>query len=126
MGEQSVQSLLPRVVPGKTLDKQEMIEHIKERTGFHKSDIVAMLAEIEDTLLHFLKMGRPVRLEGIGLFTTSVRLNGEVKVHFRLETHLKEQLNLSGAYTGQIKNKNHIGKSLADLQQIAQSNGGSS
>ena len=64
-----VAGLLPRIETGKTTTKTEIVELIKDRTGLHKSDVVAMLAEIEDTLLHFLGMGRSVKLEGIGTFS---------------------------------------------------------
>ncbi len=116
MALKDVAPLFPRIVLGKTTTKTELVEHIKERTGLHKSDVVGMLAELEDTLLHFLAMGRPVRLEGIGIFTPSIKLDGKIKINFRINKRLQERLNMSGAFTGEIKNKENIGKTMAELE----------
>jgi len=117
-----VQHLLPKLEKGKTTTKTELVDHIKERTGLHKSDVVAMLAEIEDTLLHFLSMGRAVKLEGIGTFSPSIKLDGKIKVNLRVNKNLGEKLNMSGGYTGEIKNKANIGKTMTELETMASSN----
>ena len=114
----TIRPLMPQLVRGKTTTKTELIEHIKDRTGLHKSDIVAMLAEIEDTLLHFLSMGRPVKLDGIGTFSPSIKLNGTIKINFRVAKTLGEKINLAGAYTGEIKNKANIGKTMVELEAM--------
>lgn len=114
-----IQPFLPRMELGKTTTKTEIVDHIKERTGLHKSDVVAMLAEIEDTLLHFLKMGRSVKLEGIGTFSPSIKLDGKIKVNLRLNRRLGDRLNMAGEYSGEIKNRENIGKTMADLEALA-------
>lgn len=119
MALKDVAPLFPKIVLGKTTTKTELVDHIKERTGMHKSDVVGMLAELEDTLLHFLSMGRPVRLEGIGIFTPSIKLDGTIKINFRINKRLQERLNLKDTFTGEIKNKENIGKTMAELEAQA-------
>ena len=119
MALKDVVPFFPKIVLGKTTTKTELVEHIKERTGMHKSDVVGMLAELEDTLLHFLSMGRPVKLEGIGTFSPSIKLDGTIKINFRINKRLQERLNMSGAFTGEIKNKENIGKTMAELEAQA-------
>ncbi|GAB4340638.1 MAG: hypothetical protein Kow0037_26670 [Calditrichia bacterium] len=117
-----VVKLLPKIKTGKTTTKTELVEHIKERTGLVKSDVVGMLAELEDTLLHFLSMGRPVKLEGIGTFSPSIKLDGTIKINFRIDKSLGQRINLDGAFTGEIVNKDNIGKSITELENMASGN----
>lgn len=119
MALKDVLHLLPKIITGKTTTKTELVEHIKDRTGLHKSDVVGMLAELEDTLLFFLKMGRPVRFEGIGTFRPSVKLDGTIRINFRLDKHLSEKINLAGEFTGEMVNKENIGKTMAELEALA-------
>jgi len=119
MALKDIVGLLPRIITGKTTTKTELVEHIKDRTGLHKSDVVGMLAELEDTLLFFLKMGRPVKLEGIGTFRPSVKLDGTIRISLRLARPLSEKMNMAGEFTGEMINKENIGKSMAELEAIA-------
>ena len=117
MALQDILHLLPRIVLGKTTTKNEIIEHIKDRTGLHESDVVAMSAELKDTMLNYVAQGRPVKLEGIGTFTPTIKLNGKLKINFRLDKDLVEKLNSRNVFIGEIRNRENIGMTMAELEE---------
>ncbi|WP_457617824.1 hypothetical protein, partial [Lutibacter sp.] len=57
-----------------------------------------------------------VKLEGIGTFSPSIKLDGTIKINFRVNRRLQDRLNMTGAFTGDIKNKENIGKTMAELE----------
>jgi len=66
----------------------------------------------------FAKQGRAVKLEGLGLFTPTIGLEGSLDVGFRLDTSIDGELNVPGAFKGEVLNRENIGKSSADLKAL--------
>ncbi len=55
-------------------------------------------------------------MEGIGIFTPSIKLDGRIRINFRINRRLQERLNMSGAFTGEFKNRENIGKTMVELE----------
>jgi hypothetical protein len=71
-----------------------------------------------------LKNATPVRLEGIGIFSPTLKLDGTVNVRFRPDKEFLRELNAQkDNLRDRITHKKNVGKTLDDLQELA-SNGG--
>lgn len=79
------------------------------RTGLNKSEVMMVLQELNEAILYFAGDGTPVKLPGVGTFTPSIDRRGNLKLNYRADMVLKNGLNTSGAFTGQVRNKNRIG-----------------
>lgn len=112
-----VNSKIPRIKLNKPLEKREFIKYITMRSGFVSSDIIGMIYEIRDVLYDHLKEGTPVRLEGIGIFSPSIKLDGTIKIKFRADKELIQDLNLNNNLHQKITNQKNIGKPLSELEK---------
>lgn len=118
MSMTEVNPLLPRIILNKPLPLSELIEYIKDRSNLNKGEVLGILSHLEDDLVFFLNEGYPMRLPGIGSFTPTIRLDGHINIKFRPEKELLNSLNAKGAFTGTIKNKKNVGKSIDELKQL--------
>jgi hypothetical protein len=57
-------------------------------------------------------------LEGVGTFTPTVNLAGIFDIGFRLDSSIDGALNVSGAFVGEISNRQNIGKSADELKAL--------
>ena len=113
---------LPRIKLNKPLNTRDLIKYINARSGFVASDIVGMIYELHDVLLDFLRDGTPVRLEGIGIFSPSVKLDGKIKINFRADKGLIKELNLKHNLKRKITNRKNLGKTLSELEKMSRDN----
>jgi len=56
-------------------------------------------------------------LEGIGIFSPSIKLDGTINIKFRPDKELVKELNLKNNLHKRIKNRENIGKRLTDLEK---------
>lgn len=98
-----------------TMQTPEMVEHIAQRTGLNEGEIRFVVCELRDTLLMAARRGQAVKIEGLGTFTPTLRLDGRFDLLFRTEPDLRKQLNNKTQHFGKILNKDNIGKSSAEL-----------
>lgn len=73
-----------------------------------------MLLELRDAVVFFNRQGRAVKLEGLGTYTPSIDLEGQIKVGHRADNHLKRELN-DGDFRGDIERRENVGKTSDDL-----------
>lgn len=122
MGIGDVAGQMPRIENGKIMEDNEIVERITTKTGRQESDVVGMMADFKDVIYESLRQARPMRMKGIGIFSVSVKLNGQIKVKVRSDKTLEERLNMKGGFSGTIKNKANIGKTMQELEAIAAAN----
>jgi HU domain fused to wHTH, Ig, or Glycine-rich motif len=108
----------PRVEVTSTVQTRQIAEYIASRTSFNRSDIEGVLRELNEAIIFFTKQGQAVKLESVGTFTPTIDLGGVLDVGFRLDTSIDGALNAAGVFTGEVGNRENIGKSSADLKQI--------
>jgi hypothetical protein len=70
-------------------------------------------SEVE-TLIGLLKEGRPVHT-GIAIFRPSIDLEGKISVSVRVDKRILSALNATGAFIGDIKNSDNIGKTTEEI-----------
>jgi len=119
MAIQDVNYLFPKIKGGKIMERQEIVKIIRDRTGKQESDVIGGIADQRDAMETALCQGRPVRLEGIGIFRPVIKLDGTITIGFRVDPQLIDRLNASGAFTGTIINKANIGMTMQELEAYA-------
>ncbi len=53
-----------------------------QRCGLHRGQTLPALSGLEAMPIHFLRHGRPVRLNGIGIFTPTVGMDGRKRIRW--------------------------------------------
>lgn len=115
---QAVTSYGPRVEITHTVQAREIAEFISGRTSINGGEIENVLRELNNTLLFFAKQGSAVKLSGVGIFSPGIRLDGTLKVGFRLDSSIGNQLNVNGIFIGKVKNAENTGKSSDELKDM--------
>lgn len=111
----AISTYRPRVDLGKRADTNDLVDLIAARTGLNEGDVRQVLLELRDAVIFFNRQGQPVKLEGLGTYTPSIKLDGTFGVGRRADTALTRALNVPGEFRGDIKNREHIGKTSEDL-----------
>jgi hypothetical protein len=115
---QAIGAYSPRVEVGRTTQTRQLAEFISSRTSLNRSEIEAVLSELNETIIFFAKQGIAVKLAGVGTFTPTVNLAGVFDVGFRLDSSIDGALNVHGAFVGKISNRENIGKSSDALKAL--------
>ncbi len=96
---------------------RKLMEYINRRSGFVSSDVIGMIYEFRDVIRYQLQDATPVRLEGIGIFSPTIKLDGTINIKFRPDKSLVKELNSSHNLKDRITNRKNLGRSLSDLEQ---------
>ena len=112
---QAINKYCPRIVLGKTIQLKELVNYIADRTGLNKGDIQIALSELSAAIQFFNKQGQGVKLEGLGTYQPKIDLQGKYSVLHRLDKEIENSLNTPGAFSGEVTNKEYIGKTVDDL-----------
>jgi len=115
---QAVGAYGPRVEVARTVQTRQIAEYIASRTSLNRGEIEGILRELNEAIVFFTKQGDAVKLENVGTFTPTIDLGGVLDVGFRLDTSIDGALNATGAFTGDVANRENVGKSSADLKQL--------
>ncbi len=115
---QAIHEFGPRLALGRTAQTAEIAEMIASRTSMNEGEVANALSELKAALLFFAKQGSPIKLEGLGTFTPSIDLEGTLDLGLRLDTSIDSALNISGAFKGDILNRENIGKTSAELKEL--------
>lgn len=111
----AVAAYAPKIILGLLAAMEEVIDYIASRTGLNRGEVRLILGELHDTVLHFNRSGRPVKFEGLGIYTPTVKLNGTYAISHRIDRELKSKLNDTGIFTGKVKNSDMMKKTMIDL-----------
>jgi hypothetical protein len=98
----------------RTMQTTQAIESIAQRTGLNEGEIRFSVYELRDTILDAHRHGQAVKIDGLGTFTPTLRLDGSVDILFRPEAQMLRDLNSTKLYAT-ILNKANIGKSTEEL-----------
>ncbi|HEY4721516.1 MAG TPA: hypothetical protein VII92_06690 [Anaerolineae bacterium] len=115
---QAIGAYGPRVELTHTVQTRQLAEYISGRSSLNRGEIEGNLRELCEAIIFFARQGSAVKLEGVGTFTPSIDLEGTFDVGFRLDTAIDGALNVPGAFTGEVTNRENVGKSAADLKAL--------
>jgi len=105
----------PRVEQGNTVQKAELVRALARSTGLNEGGIDQVIRELRDNIIDFNRMGRAVKVEGLGTYTPNIGLDGTLDVQYRADPALNKGLNAPGTFTGTIKNAENIGRTPEEL-----------
>ena len=115
---QAIGVYAPRVEVMHTVQTRQIAEYIAGRSSLNRGEIEGVLREFNEALVFFAKQGQAVKLEGVGTFTPTIDLGGTLDIGFRLDTSIDGALNTVNAFTGDVTNRENIGRSSADLKAM--------
>lgn len=116
----AIRKYRPEIRRQPTRQTKQVVEDIARRTGLNEGEIRFVTYELRDAILMTHSHGQAVKIDGLGTFTPTLRMNGELDILFRPDVDMLRQLNDPTRFYAKILNKGNIGKSAADL--IAQWN----
>jgi len=111
----AVQAYGPKIKMGLTASTKELITLVSGRTGLNKGDIQQVISELHEAIVFFHNAGRPVKIEGLGIFSPSMNLDGKISVSIRIDSSIKSDLNKDREFEGQLINGDSKGKTMEEL-----------
>lgn len=93
----------------------ELVRGMSRTTTLTEGTIRLVIYELRDTILMAHLAGEAVKVDGLGTFTPTIRMNGEFDVLFRPDPAMLKDLNDPANFTATILNRPNIGKSADEL-----------
>ncbi|MCP5103573.1 MAG: hypothetical protein GY950_09350 [bacterium] len=104
----------PRVQIGTAAKEDDLIKYIAGRSVLTRGMVRHVLSELGDAIVFFNREGRPVKAEGIGIFSPGIEKDGTLKVNFKADKQIKSELDIN-KFSGKIRNRDMVGKSVECL-----------
>ena len=108
-----------RVVAKQTIDTEDIVRRIQERSTLSKGDIMAVLSELRDVVKQGLLDGNNVQLNGIGVYSLTLEAPKDAspkkthaqsiavkRIDFRADRKLRKEI-MSEAHFERSSTKNH-------------------
>ena len=111
----AVNAFRPRIEQGNTVQKPELIRAVSRATGIVEGTLDQSIKELRDQIIEFNRAGRAVKVDGLGTFSPSIDLEGNLSISFRPDPAFDNGLNVPGIFTGTVINRENIGKTSDDL-----------
>ncbi|CAG0982271.1 hypothetical protein ANAEL_01815 [Anaerolineales bacterium] len=111
----AVNAYRPRIEQGNTVQKPELIRAVSRATSLVEGSVDQAVKEVRDQIVEFCRAGRAVKVDGLGIFTPTVDLEGYFAISFRADPSLNHGLNMPGTFSGKIINREFIGKTSDEL-----------
>jgi len=108
-------ALRPRIELGHTVQKPELMRALSRATGLVEATADQAIKELRDQIIEFCRAGRSVKVEGLGIWTPNIGLDGKLDIQYRPDPALINGLNIPGVFTGGIINRGNIGKTSEEL-----------
>ncbi len=110
----AIKAMQPKIKLRRSAEMSDLIDLVTRRTGLGRGEIYGVTLELVDAILHFARQGQAIKIEGLGIFTPSLKANGDFQVNFRADVSLRRALN-TREFWGEIENKRNIGKNGDEL-----------
>ena len=111
----AIRKYRPKIERERTRQMRRVVEGIAMHTGLNEGELRFVVYELRDTILEAHRSGEAVKIEGLGTFTPTIRVDGSLDIIFRPEPDMLRQLNDHTKFYAKILNKSNIGKSADEL-----------
>jgi len=105
----------PEIKRERTRQTWQVVEDIARGTSLNEGSIRFVVYELRDAILRAHRIGQAVKIEGLGTFTPTIRVDGSLDILFRPNPDMLKQLNDRTKFYAKILNKANIGKSADEL-----------
>jgi hypothetical protein len=112
---QAINAYRPRIEQGNTVQKTELIRELSHATSLVEGSVNLTMSKLKFRLVGYLRAGRAVKVDGLGIWTPTVSLDGKVSIQYRPDLAFDYELNQPGVFTGTILNRENIGKTSEEL-----------
>ena len=112
---QAINAYRPRLDQGNTVQQPELLRILSHGTGLLEGSVDHTIKELRDKITFYCCAGRAVKVEGLGIWTPTISLDGKLKIQYRPDPAFVYQINMPGVFTGTVLNKEYIGKSSDEL-----------
>ena len=116
----AIKALTPRIKLERTAHTEQICNDISRVSSLNAGEINNVLTQLQNAILSYVCRGKPVKLDRLGTFTPTIRLDGSYNLNVRIDRELIKRINIPGGVKADITNKKNIGLSADDL--IAQWN----
>jgi hypothetical protein len=97
------------------VEMDELAEYIKRGTALNKGEIINVLTELSEAVAFYALQGTPVRLSGLGIYSPTRGLDGEIRIGHRIDRRLHDKLNAKGAASLKLTNAGNDGLTADEL-----------
>ena len=111
----AIRSYRPEIKRMQTLQTQHLVEGMSRSSSLNEGTIRFVVYELRDAILKVHRTGQAAKIEGLGTFTPTIRLDGSLDVLFRPDPDMLRQLNDRGKFYAKILNKANIRKTADEL-----------
>ena len=112
---QAINAYRPRIEQGNTVQKPELVRSLSHATSLVEGSVSLTMTELKFRLIEYLRAGRAVKVDGLGIWTPTIALDGTLDIQFRPDLAFGYELNQPGVFTGTILNREYIGKTSEEL-----------
>jgi hypothetical protein len=112
---QAINTYRPRIEQGNTVQKAELIRELSHATSLVEGVVSLTMSELKFRLIGYLRAGRAVKVDGIGIWTPTISLDGKLSIQYRPDMAFDYELNQPGVFTGTVLNRENIGKTSEEL-----------
>jgi hypothetical protein len=105
----------PEIKRGRTRQTWHLVQDMARGTSLNEGSIRHVVYDLRDAILSAHRTGLAVKIEGLGTFTPTIRLDGSLDILFRPDPDMLRQLNDPTKFYAKILNKANIGKSADEL-----------
>ena len=111
----AIRKYRPEIKRGRTRQMPQVVRDMARATSLNEGTIRFVVYELRDTILIAHSAGEAVKIEGLGTFTPTIRVDGSLDILFRPDPDMLRQLNDRTKFYAKIINKANIGKSAEEL-----------
>lgn len=111
----AIRKYRPEIKKKRTRRMPELVRSMSRATTLTEGTIRLVVYELRDTILMAHQSGDAVKFEGLGTFTPTIRMDGELDILFRPDPAMLRDLNDPSKFTATILNRASIGKSADEL-----------
>jgi len=115
---QAITTYLPRITRDRTISTAKLADYIEARTSLNHGEILNVLMELREGIKFFCLEGNAVKIQSLGTFGPSIKLDGQIRVKTRLDVGINKAINVAGAFKGTVLNRDNIVKSSDELVEL--------
>ena len=98
----------PKVRRGKVINHEQLSAYIAESTGLDEHESRMVLGKVRDGILHFVRLGYSVKLEGIVTLWPTINTKGRLSFGRRFDKSMEAELNILELFLALIENADRI------------------
>lgn len=110
----AINLLRPRAVLNPLMGLDILAAYVASRANLSVSDVSHALEELHNAVIFFCSMGHSVKLDGLGIYSPAVELDGSKTINYRIDRMLVKEFSVS-PFTARIENAENIGKTPNEL-----------